>query len=281
MDAGGTSYFNLVDSDFPKDITILNSKTEVQTKNFVRAATSSGIYNHHNAFMDVTKPPLDVYGCSDPKLFVKDQEKSVSLIAAGATEVTTAEFAALKGDLKTGYHLGTNGMIINYIDVVNYNNTIQEIYTSTEFEYIQGKPAGYLESNQYRVDPGICGGVSGSSIHPPHGVKRFSVNSTGIIMQQTGYILNSYGHMHDGGVNIILKVNDKLVCDSRALYGGPGAETVVDGKVWKTIREVTKCLDPIPVKKGDRVYMQANYDTELHPRSVITKHSNIENTNVL
>jgi hypothetical protein len=73
-----------------------------------------------------------------------------------------------------------------------------------------------------------------------------------------------------GGVNIILKINDKVVCDSKALYGGPGFTTTVDGKVWETIRESTKCLDPILVKKGDRVYMQANYDTVLHPRLVIS-----------
>lgn len=72
--------------------------------------------------------------------------------------------------------------------------------------------------------------------------------------------------MHDGGINIVLKVNDEVVCDSRASYGGEGhTATMADGKVWETLRESTKCTKSIPVKKGDKIYMQANYDLELHP----------------
>jgi hypothetical protein len=71
--------------------------------------------------------------------------------------------------------------------------------------------------------------------------------------------------MHDGGVNIILKVNDKEVCNSRAVYGGLGHVAKVDGKVWETISESTYCNNTVPVKKGDKIYMQTNYDVELHP----------------
>ena len=72
--------------------------------------------------------------------------------------------------------------------------------------------------------------------------------------------------MHDGGVNIQFKVNGKEACDSRAVYGGQGHESVgADGKVWKTIRESTYCPTPFKIKKGDKIEMQANYDLDLHP----------------
>jgi len=188
---------NLVDDDFPKDIMVLNSISEVQTTAFKRATTAEGVYNHHNVFMDMATAPLKVYGCAEG---VKNtsNDPPVSIIAAGATEATSNEFAAVKGNVKSGYYLTKNRNIMNMIDVVNYKNVVQEIYTSTELEYVPGRPVGYLDSNQYRVDPGICGGQSGSAIHPPHGVSKFSINSTGIVMKQNGYIINSYGHMHDG-----------------------------------------------------------------------------------
>jgi hypothetical protein len=72
--------------------------------------------------------------------------------------------------------------------------------------------------------------------------------------------------MHDGGLNIILKINDKVVCDSRATYGGEGHTTKTDdGKIWETIAESSYCPETIKVIKGDKIYMQANYDVSLHP----------------
>jgi hypothetical protein len=269
MDKGGTSYTNMVDEDFPKDIMILSSKSEVQTKDFRRATTAEGIYNHHNVFMDVSKPPSSVYGCSDATLQQNMRSFPFSFLAGGATETTISQFSPTQGDVKAGYHLSETRILINAIDVVNYKNVAQEIYTSTELEYLPGKPEAYLDSNQHRVDPGICGGPTGSGIHPPAGVSKFAINSTGIVVNQSGYILNAFGHMHDGGVNMILKVNDKLVCESKALYGGEGfVSQTPDGQIWETLRESTKCEDPIRVNKGDRIYMEANFDLDLHPRSV-------------
>jgi hypothetical protein len=72
--------------------------------------------------------------------------------------------------------------------------------------------------------------------------------------------------MHDGGLNIEFKVNDKVACNSKARYGGKGHEArTPDGKIWETIAESTYCPDTVRVKKGDRIYMQANYDLEQHP----------------
>ena len=77
------------------------------------------------------------------------------------------------------------------IDVINYNNEERSIFTSTEFEYLPGKPEGYLHATQQRVDPGICGGPPGAFIHPPKGQSRFSVKSQNIVAIKNGYIVNA------------------------------------------------------------------------------------------
>jgi hypothetical protein len=67
MDKGGTSYQNMADDDFPRDITILETVSEIQNEKFQRADTKDGIYNHHNVFFDMTKSPGNVYSCEKVK----------------------------------------------------------------------------------------------------------------------------------------------------------------------------------------------------------------------
>jgi hypothetical protein len=71
--------------------------------------------------------------------------------------------------------------------------------------------------------------------------------------------------MHDGGVSVSAFINDKLACESKAIYGLAGGELLVDGKEWKTISKMTECLEPYPVKKGDKLRLEAAYDKSLHP----------------
>jgi hypothetical protein len=187
MDKGGTGYQYMVDDDFPRDIMVLETQSEVQDETFKRADTKDGIYNHHNVFMDLSMPPAGALSCESAK---PHMDLPVSVFMAGATEVGEMTFAAVSGDVKSGYYLTNNRRILNMIDVVNYNNKERTVYVSAEIEYLPGKPAGYLDARQERVDPGMCGGESGVSIHPPKGVQKFSVNSTGIVVARDGYILN-------------------------------------------------------------------------------------------
>lgn len=71
--------------------------------------------------------------------------------------------------------------------------------------------------------------------------------------------------MHDSGTYVAMTVNEKLVCQSNATYGGAGSSTIVNGKEWQTITKMSTCPGPIPVKKGDNVVISAGYDTKEHP----------------
>jgi hypothetical protein len=84
-------------------------------------------------------------------------------------------------------------------------------------------------------------------------------------MPYDGYIINAKGHMHDGGVNVLLTLNNKTICDSQAIYGGGNSSVGVGGKKWETIREMTQCTNAVPIKAGDVIRMLSVYDTTLHP----------------
>lgn len=74
--------------------------------------------------------------------------------------------------------------------------------------------------------------------------------------------------MHDGGVSVAAIINNKLACNSTAVYGLAGGQLVVEGKEWKTISKMNECLEPYPVKKGDKIVLEAVWDNELHPPRV-------------
>jgi len=81
--------------------------------------------------------------------------------------------------------------------------------------------------------------------------------------------------MHDGGTGITLSVNGKEVCDSKAIYGGEtgtwkGGE---GGKGWATMSGISDCSGPIKIAKGDKLYLQADYDLVKHPAYVRPNHS--------
>jgi hypothetical protein len=69
--------------------------------------------------------------------------------------------------------------------------------------------------------------------------------------------------LHDGGVSIPLLINNKTVCESKAVYGGKA-----ESGTWTTVSDMSECNDLIPVKKGDKLTIGANYDFITHPAYV-------------
>jgi hypothetical protein len=63
-----------------------------------------------------------------------------------------------------------------------------------------------------------------------------------------------------------MNVNGRLICDSRATYGGEkGTLKTTGNKVWETISSISECTEAIKVSKGDNITLQAYYDLEKHP----------------
>jgi hypothetical protein len=59
------------------------------------------------------------------------------------------------------------------------------------------------------------------------------------------------------------------MCNSQAIYGGGAATAKMkDGRVWQTISRMTHCVDPFPIKRGDNITVEANYDFAKHPSYV-------------
>jgi hypothetical protein len=267
LDRGGTSWMSAVDDDFPKDISILQSSSEIQTAGFRRVVVAADqLYNHHNVFIQLNKNAPEVYGCAGRPRSTTTAKGGTSVLTAGASETGQLEYyAELNGALASSYYVGADRRVINMVDVVNYATQDPAVYSSTEIEYVEGHPANFVDAILHDIEPGLCGGPSGNLVRPPKGQTKFSVNATGIVALRSGYIVHMRAHMHDGGSEIRMKINGKEACTSKALYGGPAHTSKgADGKTWEALRETTDC-GSIKVQKGDLIEFQADYDLELHP----------------
>lgn len=116
-----------------------------------------------------------------------------------------------------------------------------------------------------------------------------------LFFQQTQLKLFKGGHLHDGGINLLIKNNQNTVCDSIATYTKAGEEggglmaaapgkksgggsmtgmshsrrdggphgAVGDGQ--RHIKQMSTCSMLGPVKKGDVIHIEANYDYSQFP----------------
>jgi hypothetical protein len=58
-------------------------------------------------------------------------------------------------------------------------------------------------------------------------------------------------------------LNDKPICVSKAVYGTKLNDA--SGRKWTTISRMTDCVDPVAVKKGDKIVLETKFDEASHP----------------
>jgi hypothetical protein len=186
MDPHGTGYSYMAGDDFPRDVTILETKSEIVNEQFKRADLAEGLYNHHNVFYDISHSTTPILQCDTaPKSALAS-----SLFMGGATEVSTTRFAVKDGSFKSGFYLGKNDKISIVVDVVNYRNNERTVYSVSEIEYIPGKIEDLLPAELATINIGTCGDQIGTSIYAPKGQTKFSISGKEITMAQDGYLVN-------------------------------------------------------------------------------------------
>lgn len=184
----------------------------------------------------------------------------------GAADTSANRYTSGDGQFKAGFYLDPKATVMQMVDIVNYNNVSRSVYTISEMEYLPGKQEGFLQSTSTGIDLGRCAGKTGMFVHPPPGQKKFTFAGKDFTIEKDGYFLNIHGHMHDGGVDVVVKVNGKEVCVSKAIYGGEGhTGKKANGETWTTLKEMSVCDEPIKVAKGDQLSITANFDMEKHP----------------
>ena len=78
----------------------------------------------------------------------------------------------------------------------------------------------------------------------------------------------------------MIKINDKMACDSLAVYeagtvagnkdghrhsDGNTKSEITSGGMNSMISDMVTCYQPLNVRSGDKLYLEANYDLDKHP----------------
>ena len=134
-----------------------------------------------------------------------------------------------------------------------------DIVVSITYEYVtRANAPGFFPITAYWLDVGGCE----DSSQPAHPDSTFIYTSPTLLGTQRGTITFVGGHLHDGGTNINLMKNGKVVCSAGATYE---AYKNVEG-IGSTehIVNIGTCPMPGKTKPGDSWLIKAYYDTSLH-----------------
>jgi hypothetical protein len=196
LDPQGTSWINLA-SDFPTDITILNSHFTIHFADGTPISNANGVYDHHAFVIDSSRAPQAHIGCAGSPTpimpinsIMGSSAEAMGDLAQGGANLTTRPI--------TGTYVGKGHTVALQGDLVNYNNKTEEVYMTTDFSYVDGREKGIWETAVHLVPVGICNaGKAGlAALAPPKNAKKWTLKDSGFIMQDDGKLMYIRGHMH-------------------------------------------------------------------------------------
>ncbi|KAF2397319.1 hypothetical protein EJ06DRAFT_523814 [Trichodelitschia bisporula] len=248
MDPKGQSGMSTLSGGLCGGCTVLSAHYGLEYPDGKEAKPESGVYIHHLVSYDTSKqaqsPIGDCNGGSGIKMpfgaqFVDRGEDS------GDTATT---FASADPSSNSGYHMSAKAKLIVQHDLVNYENTAKKLYIVLDYEYLPGLQGNDAGATLKSVT--ACG-VGGPKVDP-----KARAVTTGKPMAVTADATVTWarGHLHAGGEKMELFVNGKHTCDSLPKYDAQGVITTM-----------TLCPQPIKLKKGDTVSINAVYNLPKYP----------------
>jgi hypothetical protein len=199
--------------------------------------TSEGHHNvhlHHTVFMDESRP--DSICPSLPNRFV----------GAGA-ERTPVSFGT-----EYAYKANATDQWDALWHIMNMSTETHTVYIEYEIDYVTGtaltarKP---LTSYFYDVDD--CWGDSAYNVPGGGGPGSIHTRSITYTAPRNGTRVYTGGHLHQGGIDLILQQNGTEVCRPTAIY--------MDGM----LDAITYCDTPVSVTAGSTIQLTSRYSNEV------------------
>ncbi|KAF2664332.1 hypothetical protein BT63DRAFT_465202 [Microthyrium microscopicum] len=256
LDKDGTSYAHALGADFPHNVTIIDTNTYITNSAGAKLSMESGnVFNHHHLFFDAAHTPNPFLGCGpDAKPLKSIYPKSNFM--ASATGDIQMRYTSTDGKFNGGFYIGANDSLSFMGDFINYNKEALDMYTVSEIEYVPGKIEGMHTGSSQLLTMDMCGrGLRGATEAAPKDGKMFTKTGDALTILRDGWFVHSRGTLSPGGVDIVMKINDKLICRSNAIYGGPTNSSVTG---------MSACPEELAVKKGDKLSVAATFDLEKH-----------------
>jgi hypothetical protein len=183
LDPNSNSWNNVA-TGIPLDATLLFVDSTLQFEDGTPATTSSGIYNHHLAYVSTKKTVPQFMSCPGQPT----TRKTPSTVLGGTEERSYSIYSTPDYKFDSGYYLPGDDKIVVTGEVVNYNNETKTIYAVSEIEYIPGKVKGFKDVVTQILQVNQCEGGN-LGLHAPVGKNVFSFSSANMTSLQDGFIL--------------------------------------------------------------------------------------------
>jgi hypothetical protein len=155
-------------------------------------------------------------------LIGSNADKSERLMASGNERTTTRFNSPYTPNEKLGYPLNPADKFDFIVDFMNENKQDKIVYLTMTYDFIEGRPEGFSNFRSIWLDIVECGTSEKAA---PKGKDKFVEKKTWVA-NLDGDILGMGGHLHDGGVNLEVRVDNEIECDSVATYGvTPGGKS--------------------------------------------------------
>jgi hypothetical protein len=206
-------------------------------------------------------------------------------------EKTVIDFAVANATIRTGYRFKPKDILVLNSELMNMQDKEKWVWLTLTYDYLDGPHPEIKDGRVIWMSIGAprCGGAND---HNPFGKTNLTVmeQPTSIVLSEhsmpwvspgDGYIVGINGHLHEGGTNIQVFKEGKLTCTSTPHYSNfpsSGMGSMNHGKrqimgpnttTNANIEHIDKqggCIfnTPLPVKKGETMFIQANYDFTKH-----------------
>src|SRR5262245_15823180 len=97
---------------------------------------------------------------------------------------------------------------------MNLTAQARDVYITVTYDYVPSSTPGIKDATPIWLDINQCG-----NSERPAKTGQYSYDYS-FTMPRSGKLLAIGGHLHDGGTNITIAQNGRVVCDSVATYGG-------------------------------------------------------------
>ncbi|KAF1984921.1 hypothetical protein K402DRAFT_395291 [Aulographum hederae CBS 113979] len=245
------------------------------------ANTDTGSWLHHTVLVN-----------SGPEVLEPNCGKApIEDIFMSGNERSYYGFAQANNSMKVGYPLRKDDRLLLVNELMSMDKEAKWVWLTLSFEYMPKIEPDYKATKLLwmTVGPSCTGSENpfGPSNLTDTGAPKeqvFAENSVPWTSIYDGTVLNAGGHMHDGGINVEIFQNEKMICDSVGKYGmggdggmkkksrrdeGPhggghgGEGGGMDG--MEHVQEMSSCMPNSPMKKGDKLHLKVNYDLKKHP----------------
>jgi hypothetical protein len=241
------------------DCTLKYAKASLTYPDGSIANIDSGTWLHHLTMSVVGPGRVDLACPGGTKRIPKDWERMLAI----HNDRNETFFGNTATD-EMGFYLGDSDSMNLELMLKNEINTPKDVVFNIEWEFVPGKQPGWGEVHGIWMDAAPCSAMM-SDIDPPSEKTQFTLTGPSWTSTIDGKLLNTVGHMHDGGLEVQILRNKAAVCTSKASYDAagyvPSEKTIKDGATKMShISSYSPCIAIGEIKKGDQLTLSASYD---------------------